>query len=236
MPAMPELKDGIHWFEKTLGSKIEGAIEQNTKISITLDLVTAIALQETYYLWAKFYSQLPLDQTLLLCVGDSLGGADGRSAFPASKAELLAAHDGGKMFNIARDSLKDIGKYRPEYKKKFDSDPDAFCHGFGIFQNDIQHYKSRPDFFLQKRWSDFDACLHRFIEEIEIAQAGAGLGGKKDLTDEEKTFVAIVYNMGSKKFDKAKGIKQGHLNKKEHKYYGEYIWDNLKIVHRARQP
>src|SRR5712691_12799854 len=112
MPAMPEPKDGIHWFEKTFGSKIDAAIKQNTKISITLDLVTAIALQETYYLWVKLYSQLPLDQTLLLCVGDSLGGADGRTAFPASKAELLAAHDGTTMFNIARESLKAIGNYR----------------------------------------------------------------------------------------------------------------------------
>lgn len=232
---MPEPRDGIRWFEKTFGTKIEAAIE-NSKIPIKLDLVTAIALQETYYLWVKFYSQLSVERTLLLCVGDSLGGADGRKAFPTSKADLLTAPNGAKMFAIARESLEEIGKYRASYKKKADSDPDAFCHGFGIFQNDIQHFKKEPDFFLQKQWSDFDVCLRRFVEEIKTAQAGAGLKGKEKLTDLEMTFIAIVYNMGSKNFDSKKGIKQGHFNKTEKKYYGEYIAENLITVRNSRKP
>lgn len=232
---MPEPKDGIRWFEKTFGTKIKAAIK-DSKVPITLDLVTAIALQETYYLWVKFYDQLSVKQTLLLCVGDSLGGVDGRTVFPTSKAELLAASNGAKMFAIARESLEAIGKYRASYKKKANSDPDAFCHGFGIFQNDIQHFKKKPDFFLEKQWSDFDVCLRRFIEELKVAQAGAGLNGKKVLTDLEMTFIAIVYNMGSKKFDSKKGIKQGHRNKTENKYYGQYIAENLLTVRNSRKP
>jgi hypothetical protein len=234
---MPEPGDGIRWFEKTFGTKINAAIK-DSKLPISLDLVTAISLQETYYLWVKFYKQLSVKQTLLLCVGDSIGGADGRKPFPTSKAELLAAPNGAKMFAIARESLEAIGKYRTSYKKKADSDPDAFCHGFGIFQNDIQHFKTRKGagFFLERQWSDFDVCLRRFMDEMKDALAGAGLDGKKVLTDLEMTFVAIVYNMGHDKFDSKKGIKQGHYNKIEKKFYGQYIDENLTTVRNSRKP
>jgi len=215
--------DGMRWFKSQFGAKIKDAIKETP---FTVDLLTAIAVQESFEVWGKIFKKRSADKVLELCVGDSIG-APTRKAFPKTKDELLKLKkpDGAKLHGIARDHLKAVGEFYKPYMTAWNQG--KFCHAFGIFQYDIQYFKNDPAYFLQKRWSDFDVCLAHAIRELKTAQKGAKLAGKKTLTDMEQIFVAIVYNAGAKYFDPAKGAKQGHYNKKEKKYYGQYIQNYL---------
>ena len=218
---MSKITDGMGWFKHEFGPKIQIAIK-NTPFS--LDLLTAIAVQETYYVWSKLYPKLATGEVLTLCVGDTID-APNRSAFPIDKAALLDAPNGDKMFKIAREALESVAKYVPDYKKATKS-RNKFCHGFGIFQYDIQFFPTDPDYFLKKGWSDFDTCLAMCIHELKGAQKRAKLD-KSKLSDRELAYVAIAYNAGH--FVKSRGLKQGFRDSGG-KYYGEYIWDYLNLA------
>jgi hypothetical protein len=214
-------KDGMAWFKKQFGSKIKAAIKDTP---FTVDLLTAIAVQESFEAWGLLYKKEKVDKVLELCVGDSIGQPK-RKAFPRTKTELLnyKPPNGAELFALAREYLKAFGQFNKVYMKQYNQG--KFCHAFGIFQYDIQHFKDKPAYFLKKQWLDFDVCADRVINELKTAQKGARLAGKKTLTDLEQCFVAIVYNMGAKKFRASKGLKQGH--KSDGKFYGQYIADYL---------
>ena len=89
-----------------------------------------------------------------------------RRAFPKNKAELLPAPQGDRMFEIARQGLVDMAGHIPAYRGAA-SRPDKFCHGFGIFQLDLQFFKTEPDYFLSRRYADFDAALARCVGELK---------------------------------------------------------------------
>lgn len=214
-------EDAIKWFKSNFGNQIAVATA-NTPFS--LNLLTAIAMQETYYIWGGLYKKLPMDQVLKHCVGDTIGSPR-RKAFPKTKEELLADPKGKEMFQIAREALESLGTYLSEFQKTA-KNPNKFCHGFGIFQYDIQFFRTNPDFFLQKQWYSFDVCLKMCVNELKEALKCAYGNNKTSLTDEEMVYVAIAYNSGSVKFKP--DFKEGHKGKSE-KYYGEYIWEYLKL-------
>ncbi len=216
------MQDAARWFKRTYGKEISAAAAETP---FSLDLFTAIAMQETYYIWGKLYGKLSLDEVLKLCVGDTLD-APKRSAFPKNKEELLAAPNGDKMFQVAREALESLGAHIPEFHEIAQMHPNKFCHGFGIFQYDIQFFKTNPDFFLERRWYSFDACLTHCVHELQAALKRAYGSGKTMLTDEEQVFVAIAYNRGSVDFKR--GFRQGYKDESG-KYYGEYIWDYLML-------
>lgn len=219
----PKRIQAIGWFKEQFRSKIEAAIAGTP---FSLDMLTAIALQETYYIWGKLYTTLPINEVLKLCVGDTID-APNRSAFPKNKAALLSVNKGEEIFDIAREALESVGAYVQEYKDVADSSPDKFCHGFGIFQLDLQFFKEDPDYFIQKRWYSFDECLSKCTNELKAAIKRAYGSGKTALTDEEKVYVAIAYNRGSVDFSRQ--FKQGHRDDSG-KYYGEYIWEYLQLA------
>jgi hypothetical protein len=215
---MPD-KDDMRWFKQQFHEKINAAVV-NTPFS--LDFMTALACQETGEVWPKLRKKdLSVDRILDLCVGDTI---DGRSAFPRSKAELVAAPNGQKMFDIARAALVDMAQFITDYQKVAQN-PDKFCHGFGIFQYDIQFFKNEdPDYFLQRRYTSFDASLGKALSELKSAAKKIGLHTKPALSDMEMTFVAIAYNTGG--FNPAKGLKQGFRPKDKNGipvglFYGE---------------
>lgn len=219
----PNMIQAIGWFKEQFRSKIEVAIAGTP---FSLDMLTAIALQETYYIWGKLYLTLSVDEVLKLCVGDTIDAPD-RSAFPKNKAALLSVNKGQEMFDIAREALEAVGAYVNDYKKVANSSPDKFCHGFGIFQLDLQFFKQAPNYFLQKSWYSFDECLSKCTNELKAAIKSAYGSGKTALTDEEKVYVAIAYNRGSVDFSRK--FKQGHRDDSG-KYYGEYIWEYLQLA------
>ena len=70
------------------------------------------------------------------------------------------------MFDIARDALLTLAGFNHGYGRVSHS-PVKFCHGYGIFQYDIQFFKDEnPDFFLQKKWFSFDECLALALKEL----------------------------------------------------------------------
>lgn len=133
---MPTKAD-ILWFKTEFHKKIEAAIKGTP---FTLDMLTAIASQETGYIWGNLREKpLPTARILELCVGDTLD-APSRSAFPKNKADLLKDPNGNTMFAIARKGLEDMARETDitDFKNVVKKYPDKFCHGFGIFQYDLQ--------------------------------------------------------------------------------------------------
>ena len=225
---MPTIKDGMIWFKQNFAS----AIRQGTAgTPFTVDMLTAVAVQETFSIWGKMFQTLPVAKILELCVGDTLD-APNRSAFPINKGALVAAPNGAQMFTIARQALVALGPFDPTMKKVAQNHPDKFCHGYGIFQYDIQFLHADPDYFLQRKWVDFSATFGKAVDELTAAQKRAHLGGKLSLTDMEMAAVAIAYNHGS--FNPAKGLKQGFFD--GHKFYGENFFDFLQATKTVPEP
>jgi hypothetical protein len=218
---MSKTTDAMTWFRQTFGAEIEAKL---IGTPFNLDLLTAIAYQETGYIWQNLYQGFSRDDVLKLCVGDTIGEPR-RKAFPKTKGELLAKPNGDKMFAIARTSLEEMAKHVPGYKKSV-QDPNKFCHGFGIFQLDIQFFKDDPTYFLTKGWEDFGNCINRAINELKSKLVRVYGPDKKTLTPTEMVYVAIAYNKGSA--DTKKDFKQGHFDGTT--FYGEYIWKYLNLA------
>ena len=185
---MPNAQDAF-WFKSQFQPQIEAAIA-GTPFSV--DMITAVACQETGGIWPRLRRQgLPTARILELCVGDTIDASPtggGRRAFPQNKAELLKAPQGDRMFAIARQGLVDMAAYIPDYRGAA-ARPDKFCHGFGIFQLDLQFFKTDPDYFLSRRYADFDAYGYtvtvddpiwatqlRYLEPAIVTRATALLG------------------------------------------------------------
>lgn len=214
-------KEGIRWFKQQFKDEIEAAVQGTP---YTLDMLTAIACQETGYIWNTLRKKMGTADVLRLCVGDTLD-APNRSAFPKNRAELLAKPNGQAMFDIARAALVEMAQHITSYAGAA-AKPHKFCRGFGIFQYDLQFFLVDPDYFLQRRYADFSACLSRAVGELKSKQKRIGWEAKTSLTDYEMACVAIAYNTGG--FKPAKGLKQGHQS--GGKFYGEAVFDFIKLA------
>lgn len=217
---MPNI-DSIRWFKTNFQDQIQNAVNGTP---FTVDFLTAIACQETGHIWGTLRMKLTTGEVLAMCVGDTLDADKGRKAFPKTKAELLAKPDGQRMFEIGRKALQEMAQLVPGFKGAA-SNPNKFCHGFGIFQYDIQFFLVDPDYFLEQRYAGFDASLTKALEELTAKQKKIGLGDRTTLTDLELAAVAIAYNTG--RFTPSKGLKQGHFDGKRH--YGEAVFDFLRL-------
>ena len=82
------IREHFQWFKTTFHSLIEPALA-GTPFSV--DLIAAIAAQETGHIWGPLHNTLPLDTLLEICVGDTLDADKGRRAFPKTKDDLVAA-------------------------------------------------------------------------------------------------------------------------------------------------
>ena len=151
---------------------------------------------------------------LFRSVGDTLDAPRrGAGIFPTNKADLLTDPNGAALFAVARGALEDVGQYVAIFHKIAVANPDKFFHAFGIFQYDIQFAKGDPQFFLQKKWYSFDACLAKALGEMKEALAGTYGANKASLTDKEMAYVAIAYNKGSAKLTGS--LKQGFKDDSE---------------------
>jgi hypothetical protein len=221
-------KEGLIWFKSQFRVPVQAAVAGTP---FTVDLICAIAMQESYGdAWGLIFKTMPVAEVLKRCVGDTLDfPSRSASAFPKNKAALIAPSipNGQAMFDIARDALLTLAGFNHGYSGAAHN-PDKFCHGYGIFQYDIQFFrKINPDFFLQKKWFDFDQCLALCLAELKSV-AGSLYPGKTSLTDEQLTYVAIGYNIGASKVHVGGGFKQGH--KSDGIFYGENIDRYLRMA------
>jgi len=225
---MPTSAD-ILWFKTEFQSQIEPALA-NTPL--TVDFITAIACQETGELWPVLRRKsLTTAQILALCVGDTLDADKGRSAFPTTKADLLSQARGDEMFAIAHEALVNMAAHIPAYSR-IAARPDKFCHGFGLFQLDLQFFREDPAYFLQKDYERFDRTLAKCVIELKRALKKLGFDKRATLSDLELAAVGIAYNTG--RFNPQKGLKQGHFNGTQ--YYGEAIFDFIQLAHTVAAP
>ena len=220
------IKNALGWFKTVFDSELQ-AVVRDTPFSV--DLLAAIAYQETgKEMWAPKIGKLSVSDILRICVGDTID-SPGRSAFPKNKAQLERAPRGREMFTIARNALVEMARFVPAYRRMA-ARPHKFCHGFGIFQYDLQFFKNDPEYFLQRKWHVFDVCVANCVRELKEAMQRQGWSHKTSLTHREMVFVAIAYNRG--RANLSKGFKQGHRDG-QGVYYGQYIDRYLKAAKTA---
>jgi hypothetical protein len=214
--------DALRWFKETFGGQLKAA---SAGTPFTVDLLVAIAAQETGEIWAPLRKKLGVDALLEICVGDVLDADAGRSAFPRTRTALEAVPRGPEMFRVAREALLSMAAHVPAYAPSAKK-PNKFCHGFGIFQYDLQFFVEDPDYFLERRWRRFPDTLGKCLGELRAAARRIGLGGRESLSDLEQTAVAIAYNTG--RFNPKKGLQQG-FKPKHGPFYGEAIFALLRL-------
>ncbi len=227
---MPTAQD-VAWFKSQFQGAIVPALA-GTPFSV--DMVTAIACQETGGIWSILRRKgLSTERILQLCVGDTIDGTatGGRRAFPRSRAELMAAPEGARMFELARQGLVDMAGFIRGYSGAA-ARPDKFCHGFGIFQLDLQFFRTDPAYFLERHYADFGLAVRRCTGELRAALKRIGWEGKTTLSDHEMAGVAIAYNTG--RHNPAKGLKQGYFDGT--KFYGENFFSYLQLAHSVQVP
>lgn len=211
--------EAMTWFNSTFGEDVKEAV---TRTPFSKALVLAIAMQETSYLWRGLYRTNPVEKVLALCVGDTID-KPGRGAFPKNRADLQTHPRGKDMFKLARACLKDIAQIDRGYANVF-KNRDKFCHGFGMFQYDLQFFEIEPDYFLDRKWATFPGTLGKCIAELKDKLKRVYGPKKKKLDHNESVYVAIAYNKGSA--DLNKDFRQGHKNKAG-KFYGELLDEYL---------
>ncbi|HUE78406.1 MAG TPA: hypothetical protein VMN38_02070 [Sphingomicrobium sp.] len=225
-------RDDIAWFKKEFGADIRRALVGSP---FSIDMLTAIACQETGYIWSTLRKKgLSTAQVLRLCVGDSIDGnpnGTGRRAFPRTKSELLAKPNGDQAFDIGRQALVEMSEHIRGYAGAV-RNPNKFCRGYGIFQYDLQHYLTDPAYFLGRGYEHFDRALEKCLAELRAALIRVGLRNRTQLNEQEMAAVAIAYNRGS--YNPRKGLKQGHFDGR--RYYGELFMDFLRLAKTVAEP
>ncbi|UFN47565.1 hypothetical protein LPC08_16280 [Roseomonas sp. OT10] len=226
---MPNAED-IRWFKEQFHQEIEAAVAGTP---FDLDMLAALACQETGEVWPLLRRKgMPREQILPLCVGDTLDADRGRSAFPRTKADLLARPNGQVMFDLAHAALVAMAAHIPSYAA-VSKRPNKFCRGFGLFQLDLQFFESDPDYFLERRYERFDQTLGRCLGELRDALRKLGFQDRRTLTDFEFACVAIAYNTGG--FRPQKGLRQGFQNDAG-RFYGEEIFAFVQLARTVPLP
>lgn len=218
---MPNAAD-VLWFKQQFQAQVEPALA-GTPLSV--DMIVAVACQETGHIWPVLRDKgLAVPQILALCVGDTLDADKGRRAFPRTRAELMAKPGGAQMFEIARAGLVAMAQHIPGFSGAAGR-PHKFCHGFGLFQYDLQFFLTDPQYFLQRRYERFDGTLGKCLAELKNALKKLGFERRESLGDLELATVGIAYNTGG--FKPGKGLKQGHFDGR--KFYGEALFDFIRL-------
>jgi len=222
-------KADIEWFKTTFWNKIESALQGT---AFDPNMLVAIASQETGGLWSPMRKKgLSTDEIVRLCCGDTLDDDKGRKAFPKNFDELTAHPRGEEMFQIARQALLEMAEHVPGFGFA-QNRPKKFCHGFGVFQLDLQFFKDDPDYFLEKKYETFENTLDRAVRELKSCLKKRKLEDAESISDFEFCTVAITYNTGG--FRPNKGLRQGHFDGT--KFYGEHIRDYLAMARGIPDP
>jgi hypothetical protein len=224
--------DDIAWFKGQFQRELEAALAGTP---FDVDMLVAIACQETGHIWSRLRKKsFTRAQILALCVGDTIdfrGPGRGRQAFPKTKAALIAKPNGQEMFDIARKALVDMAPHVPGFEGAV-ANPNKFCHGFGLFQRDLQFFLPDPNYFLGRKYENFEDTLAQCLDELRRGVTKLGFEKRTSLTDFEFACVAIVYNTGG--FKPSKGLKQGHFNGS--RFYGEEVFDFIRLSRGVSTP
>ncbi|MDX0009828.1 SH3 domain-containing protein [Sinorhizobium meliloti] len=221
-------QDAMIWMNHTFGPDMDAAAAGTP---IPRKLLIAIGIQETFYIWAKMYKTARPEDVLSVCVGDTIDFPTRQSAWPKNRSELEAHPKGHAMFKVARTALERIAEVNSGYRTAA-RNPDKFCHGFGMFQYDIQFFKNDPTFFLEGTWATWKGTLGRGMSELKDKCTQLYGANKSRLTHDESVYLGIAYNRGAARTKgdiPTKRFKQGFKDS-DGVYYGEHIDTNLKAM------
>ncbi len=221
--------DALRWFKETFGAQLQAAVAPTP---FSVDLLVAVAAQETGFIWVRNRNRLPLERLLEICAGDTLDENKGRKAFPRTHAQLLEQPRGDEMLAIGHAALVALSQHVPGYTAVA-ANPHKFCHGYGLFQYDLQFFLVDPDYFLERRWRTFSATLGKCLDELGAAARRLGLAHGHKLSDADSVAVAIAYNTG--RFIPKRGLKQGYQSD-DGRFYGENINDFLRMSKTVSTP
>jgi hypothetical protein len=170
-PSLPVSKAGAlkccHWLLDNFGPKLSAAVQGK---AYRMKHLCAIICQETSYKWLKWIAQHDAETIVARCVFDASGDYPGtdRMAFPANTGAFRGTY--GDAFT---DML--IEEANNTRRMQGWGDKQWVYKGYGIFQYDLQNVTTDEEFFRNKSWYDFDACLDRSCKELDeklVAQRG----------------------------------------------------------------
>jgi hypothetical protein len=118
-------------------------------------------------------------QVLGVCVGDTIDFPGRKTAWPKNRAELEAVLNGKAMLKVARAALERIAEINSGYRGAV-KNPDKFCHGFGMFQYDIQFFKEDIAYFLEAKGATWDGTFGKGLVELQNAVTGLYGAGKDE--------------------------------------------------------
>ena len=150
---MPDAAD-ILWFKRQFQDRIAPALAGGP---LTADMIAAIACQETGHIWPLAAPEVLIDSTHPgAAVLSATRWMPTRAAqlFRATRAICWRDPTARRMFEIARQALVDMAAYVPGYAGVA-ARSNKFCHGFGLFQRDLQFFLDDPDYFLERRYERF---------------------------------------------------------------------------------
>jgi len=155
-----------NWLKSNFGQQIADAV---TDTHYSVDNICGIACQETAYFWLNFIDKLSPRDICGRCVLDASGDVPDthRSAFPRNTEVFRSIYgpDRTQMLIDEANLTRSLRKFQPK---------DWVYKGYGIFQYDLQFVEVDPDFFFQKQWYDFSACLDRVMRELRRTWAQHG--------------------------------------------------------------
>jgi hypothetical protein len=182
------------WLFQNFADAIQQAV-QGTPLDA--NLVAAIACKETANVWLHWIDRLSPHDVLERCVFDGSGDVPGtsRSAFPRNATDFRA-----KVGDTLTDMLIDEAN---ETRKLRGYGPQRWLYkGYGLFQYDLQHFVDDPDFFRNRQWGDFAACMDRFMREMnaklkaangDVADAVRRYNGSGPKAEQYREHVMFMY-------------------------------------------
>jgi len=154
------------WMMDHFGPAISAAVENKP---YRRRHICAIACQETAYKWLSWIGHYEPATIIERCVFDASGDAPDthRTAFPRNTAAFRARYG---------DALTDMLIEEANLTRRLQnwSDRPWVYKGYGIFQYDLQSIGDDPDFFKNRMWYDFGACLNRCTQELDSKLASHG--------------------------------------------------------------
>jgi len=147
------------WLMSNFGDPLRAAVRSKP---YKTEHLCAIVCQETAYKWLKWTSTQTPKTIIERCVFDASGDYPGttRGAFPKNSADFKAVY-GAELTKLLIEEANITRRLQGWDDKTW------VYKGYGIFQYDLQHIKTDPDFFRERQWYDFSICLNRACKELD---------------------------------------------------------------------
>jgi len=167
LPISPNQAIKAHqWLQDNFKDDIQNAIKET---NYSHELVSAIFSQETaqrVLLWVEKYEpDIILQRSIFDASGDFPNTT--RNAFPKNAA---AFHDkyGDEFTDMLISEGNKMRRMPQPGNPNGYSDSHYLYKGYGLFQYDLQNVLTDELFFLHKQWYNFNECIKRLIQELQL--------------------------------------------------------------------